>query len=96
MIYWKFISKANTIGRKLHENVVQTLVAEMEQQSAVYASLLLKFDELVSLMMRQDDAMHFQCLHTYTGRAKASTQSQHHLVIFHISLRRILRKYLAA
>ena len=38
------------ISRKLHENVVQNLIAEKDQQCSIY-SLWLKFVKLVSLLM---------------------------------------------
>ena len=53
-IYWKFNFKTKTISQKLDE------------KCPVYASLLIKFDKLVSLLIRQDVSVLKQCVKNST------------------------------
>ena len=51
---WNLFPKQKQIDREFHENVVQNLVTENDQQCPIYGSLLVKFVKLISLLMLYD------------------------------------------
>ena len=94
-----------TISLKLHEYVVQNLVAEKHHQCPLYESLLLKFVKLISLWMRQDVSLFVQCAHpenieivaesVNTSPSTSARQRSQELNISSTSIHRILRKNLS-